>query len=238
MRGGGTGSRNDTSKQLRFMGVVYLEKGSSPEVWLPANSGAYLPEGIYFIAPNPNGAGEQYNFVAGIDSDMRESTSSSTPAYFSVSFPSVGGADDSWFFYEFDERGLSDNPGGLFVIATGEQHSVREFVERVCASLGVQIQWSGEGLDEQATITAVDDPHEIDPVWRVGDVIVGVDKRYYRPAEVETLLGDASQAKADLGWEPRVSFQQLVDEMVLFDLQDAGREKVARDHGFEGAVVQ
>ncbi len=103
-----------------------------------------------------------------------------------------------------------------YVIATGEQHSVREFVELAFAHVGVKISWQGQGLNEvglaQAPGTALD-----------GQTIVAIDPRYFRPAEVDTLLGDATKARQKLGWIPKISFEELVAEMVREDLQAAER---------------
>jgi GDPmannose 4,6-dehydratase len=106
-----------------------------------------------------------------------------------------------------------------FVIATGEQHSVREFVEGTAAEVGLKLRWQGKGADEQA----VDDK---------GRRIVAIDRRYYRPAEVDTLLGDATKARTKLGWRPRVTFRELVAEMARHDLQEAERESLVRKHGY------
>jgi GDPmannose 4,6-dehydratase len=106
-----------------------------------------------------------------------------------------------------------------YVIATGHQYSVREFVERAAERLGIGLQWKGEGVDEQGLDAE-------------GRAIVAVDPRYFRPAEVETLLGDASKARSDLGWEPRTSFTELVSEMVAEDLKEAERDALIHKHGF------
>jgi GDPmannose 4,6-dehydratase len=106
-----------------------------------------------------------------------------------------------------------------YVIATGHQYSVREFVERAAERLGIGLQWKGEGADEQGLDAE-------------GRVIVAVDPRYFRPAEVETLLGDASKARRELGWEPRTSFTELVSEMVAEDLKEAERDALVHKHGF------
>ncbi len=106
-----------------------------------------------------------------------------------------------------------------YVIATGHQYSVREFVERAAERLGIGLQWKGEGVDEQGL--------DAD-----GQVIVAVDPRYFRPAEVETLLGEASKARRELGWEPRTSFAELVSEMVAEDLKEAERDALVHKHGF------
>jgi GDPmannose 4,6-dehydratase len=105
-----------------------------------------------------------------------------------------------------------------FVIATGIQHSVRDFVDLAARKLGMKLRWSGKGLDEKA----VDD---------AGRVHVAVDPRYFRPAEVDTLLGDPSKAKSKLGWSARVSFEQLVEEMAREDLKAAERDELVKRHG-------
>jgi len=112
-----------------------------------------------------------------------------------------------------------------YVIATGEQHSVREFVQRCAKLLGFDLTWSGSGADEKA-------------VDKAGNVIVAVDRRYFRPTEVETLLGDASKAKRELGWTPRISFDELVREMVESDLKAAERDALVRRHGFDAYNVR
>jgi GDPmannose 4,6-dehydratase len=106
-----------------------------------------------------------------------------------------------------------------FVIATGHQYSVRHFVERVAEMLDVPLRWEGSGVDEVG----------VDPKGRV---IVKVDPRYFRPSEVDSLLGDASLARHRLGWQPRVTFDDLVKEMVDADLELARRDALMRDHGF------
>ena len=106
-----------------------------------------------------------------------------------------------------------------FVIATGEQRSVRKFVEVAAGELGLSLRWAGEGVDEKGF------DHD-------GRCIVAVDPRYFRPAEVETLLGDASKAKAKLGWEPKISFESLVKEMVQADLSAAKRDALVSTHGY------
>ncbi len=107
-----------------------------------------------------------------------------------------------------------------YVIATGEQHSVREFVERAAARLGFALQWRGEGVQEEG----VDKDS--------GKVIVRIDPRYFRPTEVETLLGDATRARTRLGWRPTVSFDTLVEEMVAADLAHARRDALLRRQGY------
>jgi GDPmannose 4,6-dehydratase len=106
-----------------------------------------------------------------------------------------------------------------YVIATGEQHSVRDFVTLATAFLNMEINWEGEGAEEQGRDAN-------------GNVIVSVDPRYYRPTEVSSLLGDASKAKRELGWTPRVTFRELVKEMAEEDLRIAERDALARKHGY------
>ena len=112
-----------------------------------------------------------------------------------------------------------------FVIATGQQYSVREFVRRCATLLELDLTWSGSGVEEKA-------------VDKAGNVVVAVDPRYFRPTEVETLLGDASKAKRELGWEPRISFDELVREMVECDLKAAERDALVRRHGFDAYNVR
>ncbi len=116
-----------------------------------------------------------------------------------------------------------------FVIATGVQYSVRDFVDAACAELGIKLRWEGEGVDE---VGIVDEITASDFQGKVGDVIVRVDPRYFRPTEVETLLGDPSRAKEKLGWEPKVKLPELVAEMVRVDLEHARRDALVKDAGY------
>ena len=109
-----------------------------------------------------------------------------------------------------------------FCIASGVQYSVRDFVNAAAAELGMQIRWEGSGVDEKG-------------YWQQADgekMIVAVDPRYFRPTEVETLLGDPTKAKKQLGWEPRTTFEELVAEMVREDLKTAQRDELIKEHGF------
>ena len=115
-----------------------------------------------------------------------------------------------------------------FVIATGIQYSVRDFVNAAAKELGMQLRWEGRGLAETAIVV---DPGSLGGA-RAGQVIVSVDPRYFRPTEVETLLGDATKAHTKLGWKPRISFEQLVKEMVSSDLDGARKYSLVRDNGF------
>lgn len=117
-----------------------------------------------------------------------------------------------------------------FVIASGVQHSVRDFVGAAAAELGIKVRWQGSGLEETGIVDEVkSDAIKLLP----GDIIVRVDPRYFRPTEVETLLGDASKARAKLGWATKVSFQELVAEMVTKDLKAAERDALVKRHGYD-----
>ena len=107
-----------------------------------------------------------------------------------------------------------------FVIATGVQYSVREFIEVAAKEIDIKINWSGTGTDEMGAD-------------QNGNTIVRVDPRYFRPSEVETLLGDATKAREKLGWTPKTSFQSLVKEMILADLQAAKRDELVKSHGYK-----
>ena len=112
-----------------------------------------------------------------------------------------------------------------FLVATGQQHSVRQFVERAAGELGLKIEWQGSGRDEVGILA---DCPEGSLRARIGDSIVRIDERYYRPTEVETLLGDATKARQKLGWEPKVGFAELVREMAAADLVEARAELAAQ----------
>jgi GDPmannose 4,6-dehydratase len=121
-----------------------------------------------------------------------------------------------------------------FVIATGVQYSVRQFVEFAATELGITINFSGEGAQEIGTVAAVNRVDgEYKAKCKVGDVIVKVDPRYYRPTEVETLLGDPTKAKEKLGWTPTTSLQQLVKEMVEADYATARKDSLVKLAGFQ-----
>jgi GDPmannose 4,6-dehydratase len=116
-----------------------------------------------------------------------------------------------------------------FVIATGEQYSVRDFIEHAVENLGIRIGWEGSGIDEIGRV--IENNDNSGP--QVGDIIVRIDARYFRPTEVETLLGDASKAKEILGWQPRIGFGQLVEEMIKEDLEIAQRDAIVAKEGFK-----
>jgi GDPmannose 4,6-dehydratase len=123
-----------------------------------------------------------------------------------------------------------------FVIATGEQISVREFIRMSAKKLGIELEFSGIGVNEIGKVTSVkgnDAPHV-----SAGDVIVRVDQRYFRPAEVETLLGDPSKAKELLGWTPEISVEEMCSEMVFSDLIKAKQHALLKEHGYTVSVTK
>lgn len=122
-----------------------------------------------------------------------------------------------------------------FVIATGVQYSVREFVRWSAAELGVTLKFVGVGVDEHAIVASIDSDKA--PALKVGDVIVKVDPRYFRPAEVETLLGDPTKAKQVLGWVPEITAQEMCTEMVREDLKVAQRHALLKEHGHDLPVA-
>jgi GDPmannose 4,6-dehydratase len=115
-----------------------------------------------------------------------------------------------------------------FVIATGEQYSVRDFIDLAAEELGMEISWSGEGIDEKGCW--VNMPSDVGDCQKP---IIVIDPRYFRPTEVESLLGDASLAKEQLGWEPRITFKELVSEMVREDYILAEKNELIKRHGFK-----
>ena len=123
-----------------------------------------------------------------------------------------------------------------YVIATGEAHSVREFVECAFREIGVEIRWRGKGDKEVGIIGSYEKrvmSNLSDDGIKEGDVVVQVDPRYYRPTEVESLLGDPTKAKKELKWEPRVSFNEMVSEMVQKDLEGASMDQLCKESGFQ-----
>lgn len=123
-------------------------------------------------------------------------------------------------YVDMQWRMLQQDEPRDYVIATGEQHSVREFVELSAQLLGIIMRWEGKGAEEKGY-----DQH--------GNLIVAIDPRYYRPTEVETLLGDPSRASRELGWVPRIKFHELVKEMLTADLKIAERDALIRKHGYD-----
>lgn len=129
-----------------------------------------------------------------------------------------------------------------FVIATGRQFSVRDFVNSAAMELGLTLEWRGTGLEETGSVVAVDvdkarqaaGGRPLSVRVKAGDVIVRIDPRYFRPTEVETLLGDPARAREKLGWRPRISFEEMVEEMVRHDLELALRDATIEGAGFTG----
>ena len=122
-----------------------------------------------------------------------------------------------------------------FVIATGVQYTVRQFILWSAAELGVSLRFEGDGVDEHAIVEGIQGDKA--PALKVGDVIVRVDPRYFRPAEVETLLGDPTKAKERLGWVPEITVQEMCTEMVAEDLKIAQRHALLKQHGYELPVA-
>lgn len=118
-----------------------------------------------------------------------------------------------------------------FVIATGVQCSVRDFIYKAALELGITLEFVGSGIGEQGVVAAIEGDSA--PALRQGDVIVAIDPRYFRPSEVETLLGDPSKAKEKLGWTPEIALDELVREMVASDLLHAKRHALLKRHGYE-----
>ena len=117
-----------------------------------------------------------------------------------------------------------------FVIATGVQYSVREFILKSATQLGITLEFKGEGVDEKAVVVHINGNNA--PGIKIGDVIVQIDPRYFRPTEVETLLGDPSKAKQTLGWVPEITLDQMIEEMVAYDLEQSKRHALLLQHGY------
>ncbi|KVM04160.1 GDP-mannose 4,6 dehydratase [Burkholderia ubonensis] len=121
-----------------------------------------------------------------------------------------------------------------FVIATGVQYSVRTFIDKAAAQLGIELAWEGEGVNEQGRVVSV--VGDKAPAVKTGDVLVKIDPRYFRPSEVETLLGDPTKAKEKLGWVPRITLDEMVEEMVSHDLDKARQHALLKREGFNVSV--
>lgn len=123
-----------------------------------------------------------------------------------------------------------------YVIATGVQHSVRDFVNLAARELGIILEFQGEGESERGLVAATEG--DTCTALNVGDVVVAVDPHYYRPTEVETLLGDPSKAKRELGWEPEITLGEMISEMIAHDLEQAKRHVLLKKHGHDVQMVQ
>ena len=121
-----------------------------------------------------------------------------------------------------------------FVIASGVQYSVRQFIEMSAQQLGVEIRWEGEGVEEKGYVATIEGDKA--PGLTVGQNIVAIDPRYFRPAEVETLLGDPTKAKEKLGWVPQITVQEMIGEMVAYDLEEARKHALLKDQGYNVSV--
>ncbi|MCP3929795.1 MAG: GDP-mannose 4,6-dehydratase [Bacteroidetes bacterium] len=121
-----------------------------------------------------------------------------------------------------------------FVVATGKQHSVRDFVTIAAKELGITLKWQGSGIDEIGIVDSVifSKDYGVKASLNPGDIIVRIDSRYFRPTEVQTLLGDPKKAKNELGWTPKITFDEMVKEMVAYDLEEAKRDKMCVQEGF------
>ena len=124
--------------------------------------------------------------------------------------------------------------GWDFVIATGVQFTVREFIVRSAKRLGITLKFEGAAENEKAIVAKIDGDRA--PAMKVGDVIVQIDPRYYRPTEVETLLGDPTKAKEKLGWVPEITLDQMIEEMIDNDLDQAKQHALLKKHGYSVAV--
>ena len=118
-----------------------------------------------------------------------------------------------------------------FVIATGVQYSVREFITMAANELGIKLRFEGTGVEEKGIIESIEGNKA--PALKVGDVIVEVDPQYFRPAEVETLLGDPTNARVKLGWTPETTLNEMVKEMVEHDFNNAQQHALLKQHGFD-----
>ncbi len=122
-----------------------------------------------------------------------------------------------------------------FVIATGVQYSVRQFIQWSAAELGITLQFEGHGIEERGVVSSVNGDKT--SAIKVGDVIIKVDPRYFRPTEVETLLGDPTKAKEKLGWIPEITVQEMCREMVTNDLEEARKHALLKRHGYSSAMA-
>ncbi|MFS8084054.1 MAG: GDP-mannose 4,6-dehydratase [Acidobacteriota bacterium] len=121
-----------------------------------------------------------------------------------------------------------------FVIATGVQHSVRTFVDKAAGQLGIELAWQGDGVNEHGRVAALTGDKA--PALKAGDVVVKIDPRYFRPAEVKSLLGDPTKARERLGWKPKITLNEMIEEMVAHDLDKARQHALLKNQGFKVSV--
>jgi len=137
---------------------------------------------------------------------------------------------------------LQQNAPKDYVIATGVQYTVRQFIEKAAKNLGISIRWEGSGVNEIGIVETLSTQHSALDIelsaLKTGDVVVRIDPRYFRPAEVETLLGDPSKAKADLGWIPEITLDEMITEMITHDLNDAKRHALLKANGYNISVTK
>ena len=129
---------------------------------------------------------------------------------------------------------LQQDKADDFVIATGVQYSVRTFISKAAEQLGIELTWEGSGVAEQGRVVSITGDKA--PAVKNGDVLVKIDPRYFRPTEVETLLGDPTKAKKKLGWVPKITLDQMVEEMVAHDLDKAKQHSLLKSKGFQVSV--
>lgn len=140
-------------------------------------------------------------------------------------------------FVEMQWLMLQQDEPDDYVIATGVQYSIREFIEKTADALELELRFEGTGVDECAYVAAIGNLDKT-PGMEVGQKVVAVDPTYFRPAEVETLLGDPTKAKKKLGWTPRITLDEMIDEMVASDLEEARKHRLLKSHGYELPVSQ
>ena len=140
-------------------------------------------------------------------------------------------------FVEMQWLMLQQEKAEDYVIATGVQYSIRDFIQKTAAALDLELRFEGTGVDEAVYVTSIGDPEKT-PGITVGQKIVAVDPAYFRPAEVETLLGDPTKAKNNLGWTPKITLDEMVEEMVECDLEEAKKFRLLKSHGYALPVSQ
>ncbi|MGZ8935725.1 MAG: GDP-mannose 4,6-dehydratase, partial [Methylobacter sp.] len=123
-----------------------------------------------------------------------------------------------------------------FVIATGVQYTVRQFIEMSAKELGVTLRWEGSGVNEKGYVEAIEGNNA--PGLKIGQNIIAIDPRYFRPAEVETLLGDPTHAREKLGWVPQITLQEMIVEMVAHDLEQSKKHALLKKQGYNVSITR